>query len=205
MDIYIATEDELSEVVAERLVAESNPRLQVAVRMGRKGFGYLKQRLVELNDTASSIPVLLLTDLDRAACPPGLINEWRGNRILSTGMMFRVAVREVEAWLLADREGFARFSGAPVGKVPSAPETLNDPKAEILNLVRRYGGRGLKADMLPALGARVGMGLGYNQALSCFVRESWSVDRASVHAASLERARIRLRNFDVNGFSGLVV
>lgn len=197
-EIYIATEDALSEAVADRLVKEFNPGLRVAVRMRRKGNGYLKKKLYELNDTARTIPVLLLTDLDLVECPPALINEWRGQRVLAKGMIFRVVVREIEAWLLADREGFAGFSGAPVEKVPPAPESLDDPKSAVLNLVRRYGSRELKKDILPARGASATVGLGYNQALGRFVQGAWSIARASTNADSLARAYRRVRNFSVD-------
>ncbi len=194
-EIYIATEDALSEAVADRLVEEANPGLCVAVRMGRKGNGFLKQKLFDLNETARSIPVLLLTDLDRIECPPTLIGNWWSGRILANGMIFRVVVREIEAWLLADREGFAKLSGAPVGKVPHMPELLDDPKSALLNLVARYGNRRLKDELLPAKGSHASVGFGYNQTLSQFVRKSWSVARAAENASSLERVRRRLREF----------
>ncbi len=196
-EIYIATEDALSEAVADRLVSEVNHGLHVAVRMRRNGNGYLKKKLFDLNDTARSVPVFLLTDLDRTMCPPALINDWCGSRVLSDGMLFRVVVRAIEAWLLADREGFAKFCGAPIGKITSTPEALYDPKGELLNLVRRYGSRHLKAEILPVSGSRVPLGLGYNSTLSGFVRELWSVNRAAENADSLNRACCRLRELGV--------
>lgn len=44
-DLYIATEDALSEAVAERIVEYVNQGLCVAVRLGRKGNTYLKQTM----------------------------------------------------------------------------------------------------------------------------------------------------------------
>lgn len=199
MDIYIATEDTLSEAVADRLVRETNPSLQVAVRMGRKGNGFLKQKLRDLNETSRSIPVLLLTDLDRTECPPVLIDDWWGGRVRETGMIFRVVVREIEAWLLADREGFAAFSGAPVTKIPPSPEALDDPKDTLKELVRRYGNRRLKDEILPAKASRAAVGIGYNQVLSQFVGDSWSAARAAKSSDSLARACRRLREFSFAG------
>lgn len=185
--LYIATEDALSEAVADRLVAEVNGELCVSVRMGRKGSGYLKQKLPYLLKTAHAIPVLLLTDLDREACPPTLLAGWLGSRKLPQDMLLRVVVREIEAWLLADWQGFSRFSGVPVEKVPRNPETLDDPKQVLLALVRRFGKRVIKSHLLPERGSTAKIGLGYNEALSCFVMESWSVERAAANAESLDR------------------
>ena len=196
-ELYIATEDALSEAVADRLVSEVNEGLRVVVRMGRKGNGYLKQKLPDLIRTAHSIPVLLLTDLDRDECPPALLTNWHGSRELPKNMLLRVVVREVEAWLLADREGFSLFSGVPIEKVPRNPESLGDPKQVLLGLVRRFGKRVVKANLLPERGSTAQIGLGYNEALRSFVWESWSVDQAAAHADSLARTCRRLRELSL--------
>lgn len=190
--LYIATEDVLSEAVAARLVTEVGGGLCVAVRMGRKGNGYLRLKVLELARTARSIPVLLLTDLDRDACPPGLIDSWIGRRELPENMLFRVAVREIESWVLADRMGFSRYFSVPIEKMPRDPESLDDPKQVLLALIRRYGNRIVKANMLPERGTMVAIGLGYNETLMRFVQELWSVNRAAACAESLARAYHRL-------------
>ncbi|MCX5846268.1 MAG: DUF4276 family protein [Deltaproteobacteria bacterium] len=190
--VYIATEDALSEAVADRLIEEENRGIYVAVHLGRKGNDYLKRELRQFKKIARYIPVLLLTDLDRIECPTALIDDWRGRMVLPETMLFRVSVRETEAWLLADREGFAQFSGVPLIRIPNHPESLVDPKEALLNLVRRYGRRSVKADILPARGSTARIGLAYNQALCGFVQESWSLERAAQAADSLDRARRRL-------------
>jgi hypothetical protein len=165
--------------------------------MGRKGNGYLKQKLPELVKTAHAIPVLLLTDLDRDECALTLLADWLGSRALPKDMLFRVAVREIEAWLLADRQGFSRFSGVPVEKVPRNPELLDDPKQVLLGLVRRFGNRVAKTNLLPERNSTAKIGLGYNEALRCFVKGSWSVERAEVHADSLARTCRCLRELSL--------
>lgn len=191
-ELYLATEDALSEAVAERLVKDANQGLQVVVRMGRKGNGYLKQKLKELAGLANSIPVFMLTDLDRVECPPTLIADWTAGQDIPPTMLFRVAVREVEAWLLADREAFADFVSAPLNKLPLNPESLDDPKRTLLGLVKRYGRRDIKNEILPAPGSKSQVGLGYNQALSSFVMEAWEPQRAAANSESLARAHARL-------------
>lgn len=193
MDICLATEDPLSEAVAERLVMDSGKPWRIAQCFGKGGNQYLKSKLDAFANIAQSIPVLLTTDLDQDACAPELIRQWRGKKRFPDTLLIRVAVRETEAWLLADAEGFSAFSGVPRGKIPDSPETLADPKRELLALVRRHGLRALKAELLPEPGARSKVGLGYNQALCQFVRDSWSADRAELAADSLARARKRIR------------
>jgi hypothetical protein len=197
IEVYVTTEDALSEAVAERLIEEENQGMTVAVRVGRRGNSYLKQNLFSYADIARTIPLLLLTDLDRGTCPADLIDEWRGRRRLPQRMLFRVAVRETEAWLLADRKGFADFSGVPLHRIPERPELLDDPKETLLNLIRRYGKRTVREDILPKRNSSARIGLAYNQALCGFVLQFWSPERAAQAAESLRRARQRIHELRV--------
>lgn len=190
--LYVATEDALSETIADRLVAEVNQGLEINVRMRRMGYGYLRSKLPELIRLARHIPVLLLTDLDLSECPPTLIHSWSGDVQLPAGMLFRVAVREIEAWLLADRPGFAEFFDVPMPKLPLDPEAIEDPKQMVINLVRRYGRRDAKAAILPERGSRAKIGFGYNQMLCHFVERHWSLERAMESSESLRRTHRRL-------------
>lgn len=189
MDIYLAIEDPLSEAVAEKLLITSSSAFCVQQCFGKRGNGYLKSNLDKFSNIARTTPVLLMTDLDNEDCAPGLIRRWLGKRKPPTGLLFRVAVRETEAWLLADAEGFAAFSGVPSNKIPQDVESLPDPKSRLIELVRRYGKRSVKADIVPERGACAKVGLAYNQALCPFVQGSWSPERAERVANSLARAR----------------
>jgi hypothetical protein len=198
ISVYVATEDPLSEAVVDRLVQEENQGMHITVRMGQKGNGYLRKNVLSFNKIASSFPVLLFTDLDRGDCPVSLINDWRGEIVLRDTLLFRIAVRETEAWLLADREGFAEFSGVPVHRIPLQPELLDNPKEFLINLIRRYGKkRVVKADILPEKNSTAKVGLAYNQALCGFVQGLWSLERAAQSADSLNRARRRLHDLNL--------
>jgi hypothetical protein len=195
ISVYVATEDPLSEAVVDRLIREENQGMQIKVRMGKRGNSYLRNKLHSFNEIARFVPVLLFTDLDRIECPMALIEDWRGRIVLQGMLLFRIAVRETEAWLLADREGFAEFSGVPVHRIPLEPEALNNPKEVLINLVRRYSKkRTLKGDILPERGSTAKVGLAYNQALCRFVQGAWSLERAAQSADSLNRARRRLHD-----------
>ena len=192
MEIVIATEDALSEALLETLVQRSGRPVEIAERLRRQGFGYLKSRIASLNQMAEWRPVLMLTDLDQAACAPQLRRDWL-RQPFAPNLLFRVAVREVEAWLLADGEAFAGFLGIDSNRVPARPEALPDPKQTLLGLVRKSRHRDLKRDLLPAPGSRTVQGLGYNEQLIRFVRDHWRVDHAISQAPSLARAWQRLQ------------
>lgn len=190
----LATEDELSEVVAELLLTHTGRR--VAQRLRKNGFGYLKSQSRSFNEVARNVmPVFLLTDLDNVPCPPALILAWMPNG-LHRRFLFRVAVRQVEAWLLADRTAFADFLGVSPAKVPPNPDELPNAKRGLLAVVRGSKRRELKRDMLPTDPKTSLVGLGYNDQLSRFAREQWRCTQAMKASPSLARAVASLKRFD---------
>ncbi|MQX36395.1 DUF4276 family protein [Roseospira navarrensis] len=196
--VWLATEDALSEAVAERLLLETGQHLEIAGRLGGTGSGYLSKNLQKFIQMAHAFPVFLLTDLDRIECPPSLVASWCKGRSLPKGLVFRVAVRETEAWLMADRDGFSTLSGIPKSKLTHDAEGIQDPKETLLGLVRRYGRKDVKADLLPVDPSQTARrGMNYNDRLSAFVRDpdGWNPARAAQNADSLRRARERLAAF----------
>uniref|UniRef100_UPI004056E392 hypothetical protein n=1 Tax=Candidatus Electronema sp. TaxID=2698783 RepID=UPI004056E392 len=194
--ICLATEDVLSEAAAEKLLTASGKTVQIAQRLRRDGYGYLKTNLPKFNQVAANVmPVFLLTDLDAAQCVVDFIRDWRKGLDLSERLLFRVAVREVEAWLMADRRTFANWLGISADLVPAEPERLDDPKRELLRLVDRSKKRELKAMILPEKTSSRPIGLGYNTELTRYVRDCWNPQAAAASAPSLARALKKIEIF----------
>jgi hypothetical protein len=137
-------------------------------------------------------PLLLITDLVRHHCPASLIDDWIRRTPRATGLLFRVAVREIEAWLLADHDAMRALLGRSTLDLPDLPDTLADPKRALLNLAG-VGRREVRADLRAEAGAIAAQGLGYNRRLTDFVRSEWNPTRASSRSESLRRARHRIR------------
>lgn len=190
--LAIATEDELSEAVAQRLIEELQPTLKVTNKLRKNGFGYLRAKMANWCELAKYQPVFLLTDLDRVACPVELLQQWRGALNPPDNFVMRVAVREVEAWLLADHEAMRALLGLR-GRLPSEPDGLPDPKATLLHLAARYASRDVRADLVQQNGAMASQGIGYNARLVHLVQTHWQPARASECSPSLRRARLRLQ------------
>ncbi|TYT76029.1 DUF4276 family protein [Desulfobotulus mexicanus] len=193
MPFYLATEDPISQALVIQVVEQTGTGPFVFEALKTSGFGHLKKNLPALIRLAAHCPVFLLTDLDQKPCAPFLIQQWLGENPLPEKFLFRVAVREVESWLLADRKGMADFMGAPLEQVPANPDFLADPKETVLKIARRYASRAVWQDIVPAKGVRAKVGVGYNQRLMAFVQESWSLERAVIHSESLGRAHQRLQ------------
>ena len=191
--IALATEDELSEAIGLRLIAESPFHEADVLPLRRNGSGYLKSKVESWRQLAGQQVVLLLTDLDQIDCPVALRNEWLGTRPVSDRLLLRIAVREIESWVLADHDAMRKLIGDR-GKLPPAPDELGDPKAFLLNMVRKYAPRDVKQDLLAERGAMASQGLGYNRRLVAWVKSDWSPDRAAARSPSLLRARQALRD-----------
>ncbi len=194
--VHLAVEDDLSESVVRRLLLDTGRDYAIGIVFGRGGFGYLKNRANNWNAAAAAgTPILLLTDLDTDLCPANLIESWLDLEP-DANLIFRVAVREVESWLLADRDGLADFLGISAVRVPEQPDQVLDPKQSLVNLARGSRRRSLRESIVPRQGSTAVQGPDYNGCLGDFVRNRWDRDAAAGRSPSLGRTRERLRVFE---------
>ncbi len=191
MGLYIATEDELSEAVALKLLSQYGSCLIIFQCLRRGGFGYLKSRVRSFCELARHSAVLLITDLDDKPCPISLLNDWFSKDIKPESFIVRVAVREIEAWILADHLGIDRLLGKNVGKLPESPEDLQDPKKTLIQLARKAP-KTVREDLVPNRNAKASQGIGYNRTLCEFVKTSWSPEVARKRSDSLNRTIQRI-------------
>lgn len=109
--MILAIEDAVSAVVLRKLISVVRPDIEITTTIGMRGKGYLKAKARELNRVAQSESVFMLIDLDsRTPCPAELVRTWL-HGATQANMLFRVAVMEVESWVLADRRNCSTFLG----------------------------------------------------------------------------------------------
>ena len=159
------------------------------------GYGYIKSNLQKFNLASSNFVYFILTDLDKHDCAPSLRTQWIPPYTYHENMIFRIAVREVEAWLLADRLNFAKFLGISNNLIPEFPETLTDPKTTLIQLASKCKTRSIKEAIVPDPKTRAKQGPDYNGSLSHFVFQSWNIDIAKKNSLSLQRAITHLNKF----------
>lgn len=191
--MIVAVEDRLSEAVSIKLLASLH--IEISQVLGLKGQDYLRQKAPSLNLTAKGFPVFLLTDQDvPEQCPPRLLHSWvPGQR--NPDFFFRVAVMEVESWVLADRSGVAALLSIPLYRIPQKTDEILHPKEFLVSLARLSRKTRIREEIVPLSGATSKVGPGYNLRLGEFVRTDWNLQRASVVSASLRRTVDRLRDF----------
>ncbi len=180
-------EDDLSEWILRRLLRERTIDYSVASVFKKGGFGYLKKQSNAFNNMAKSCPVLLLSDLDQRTCASELLEDWlRHPR--HPDFLLRVAVREVEAWLLASDKTLSKFLGLRRTLDIPNPELLADPKLELL----KFAAASTRRDIREALvrrdsGGNLRQGPAYNSTLSQFVNIHWAWEDAVSKCPSLSR------------------
>ncbi len=196
--MIVAVEDKLSEYVMRRLLQhvlgkarfEKNP----ARYINCKGKGNIVKDFNNYISTAGRIPVIILIDLDKKGCAPSLrksLLEKHNVTSVPSKFFFRIAVREVEAWLLADKVNFAKFVGISPDAIDGNPESLADPKQYLINIVtKKSKNKEIKNDIIPQ--GQAYEGYSYNDRLGSFVKDSWCLDNAVQRSPSLKRTRERL-------------
>ena len=187
--IAIATEDPLSEAIALRLIADIPTPHFIQLKLGKTGNGYLRSKMISWYQMAQHQVMLVLTDLDRANCLVEFRDQWLPTAP-PQNLLLRVAVREVESWVLADHIAMRALIGAK-GVLPAAPDELADPKQSLLKLAKSAP-KQVRADLLKNIGGNLAQGLGYNARLTAWINSEWSPQRAAERSPSLARARLRL-------------
>ena len=195
---YCYVEDQPSADVAKKLVEyrNANHEHMFLFRDGfplvKHGFGDIKNMIPSfLNMSRSGIYTFIITDLDSRVCVGRLIRDWFGiandkTNLIPKELVFRVAVREIESWILADRKEWADFIDIPERNFQEFPDDLEDPKRFLLNVLRKKGKKKFHKEMLPRGDAHIGPR--YNEILCDFIKNRWSPSRAADNSPSLKRA-----------------
>ena len=191
--VNLATEDELSEVTLSRILNEVDG-YAVGTKYRRGGFGYLRKTIAGWNQAARGIPFIVLTDLDTYECPSALLNDWL-KVPKHQNLLFRIAVREVESWLLADPENLSSFLGVRPSLIPANADSLPDPKATLVQLARSSRSSRIRESLVPARRSTAKQGPDYNGCLCGFVRDRWNMTLAKENSPSLARAVDRFSSF----------
>lgn len=188
--IAVATEDALSEAVALRLLKEVGAKIDNPLLLKGNGFGYLKKNMHKWCKMAQRQRVLILTDLDQMHCPVLLKNQWLSQLEVPKNLLFRIAVREVESWILADHNAIRSLLGTK-GKMANTPDALDDPKQYLLRLAM-LASKDVRDDLMAAKGSKASQGIGYNNRLCELVMNSWNPVSAAERSPSLAKALARL-------------
>jgi len=164
----------------------------VGLMYSRKGKQSILRSLSGYSRAAQHSPWLILLDLDQdAECAPIARRLWLPE--LTQHLCLRIAVKEVEAWLLADRKGLSSFLRVPAAYIPLEPDAVSHPKELIVQLAKSSRNRDVRADIVPREGSGRIVGVGYTGRLGEFTGAYWRPEVAAQESDSLRRCVERVR------------
>ncbi len=185
LNVSIAVEGDLDEVVLKKLLDFIG--MEVSYAYGKRGKNYLMENIQRYNQAAQHGRWVILVDLNNdAECPPPFIVSWLPTK--NKNLQLRIAVRSVEAWLLAERDEMARFLAVSKQRIPLYPETEDKPKRILINIARHSRRKTIRADIVPRDGSTATQGPGYTTRLIEFTIKYWKPERAASNAPSLQRS-----------------
>lgn len=189
--INILVEGDLDEAVAVKLIGRTNHIPGVCY--GKRGCGYIKDRINGFNLAAGSLHCFALVDLMDTGlpCPSIVVQQWLPRR--DPRMIFRVIVRELESWLIADPENLAQFLSIDQTLIRSNPEHLHDPKRELVNLARHSRSKKIRSALVPEPNSTAQVGKLYNSEMKRFIHSHWDIELARKNASSLDRCLTALQ------------
>jgi hypothetical protein len=201
MDVFVVGEDDACKAIIYRVIdfccAAKGKSLRVVSELPARG-GEIKNKIKNFNILSVSTPVILLTDLDNNTCPPAFIATLMGGDVKNENFVLSIAVDEVEAWLLADRGGFARYFDVDVALIPNASRIKMQGRVEkteidckcktslyfTSTILPNSRNKSLIEQLTPRYGATKGPE--YNTVMVPFIRNSWNIEEAMQNSDSLK-------------------
>jgi len=117
-----------------KLVADAG--LTVTSEVDAGGKGNIDRDLLKYNSMGKGMPVVVLRDLDHdALCGAAFVSQLNVKR--ARWFRLRLAVRELESWVLADAPGLSKFMGIDAKWLPGNPDSEADPTRSLLDLAAR--------------------------------------------------------------------
>lgn len=187
MYVSVVVEGLTDEIAAIRLLEEAG--LDVGPVHVAGGKVRLDERIPGYVAASRHGPWLVLRDLDTDAdCAPALLQAL----VPAHGphLLFRIPVRQLESWLLADREAMARFLSVTLNRIPPNPDGLLDPKVAVIDAARRSRRAQLRRDMVPEPDSGMKVGRGYVGHMTDFIMSAWRPRVGARYSDSLRRALV---------------
>jgi len=193
--VTLAGEGYVDVLVLERLADEL--ALPHGTQYDCGGKPALRRRLPGFNAAAARSPWVVLADLDQEPCAAEHVHELLPQP--ERFMVLRLAVRAVEAWLMADAEALAVWLRVTPARVPGAPDQLVHAKQALVDIARSSRSSALRQDMVPRGGSGRTVGPAYSSRVAEFVTDHWNPQCAAESSDSLSRAVTRIRALAAGG------
>lgn len=201
MKVYIVGEDPVTYAIIKRILSFCSGQFEIISELPARG-GEIKNKIPQFNQLSNTNPVILLTDLDNNLCAPELLKKLIPAK--NQNFIFNIAVDEAEAWLMADRRGFANYFSIDINLIPLSHRTKQGGRTELTEmnfsykssmyftheLAKRSTNSIFVKQFIPKQGAAKGPE--YNSAMLPFIQNIWNIDSAKENSDSLNRMISRI-------------
>ncbi len=203
ISVILVGEDAVTRAVGRRLLAYTCGSAVVVEREEPIRGGQIKQRIPQFNALAAFQPVVMILDAD-TNCPIDLLKSVLPEQEKHPRFFLRIAKDEAESWLLADREGFAKYLQIPLSCIPlfEAEKKRFAEKGEIatpykssLFIMKELAplSKDKKLRIQFEVNGTAQKSKEYNSAMMPFVEQHWNIDNALINSYTLRKAIERLR------------
>lgn len=195
--VTVAVEGDTDLPIVRKVLGHVGLNVGTAIDLGGKDA--LDLQLRAYLRAAAHSPWFILRDLDLdAQCAPELLASLAVPS--DSTACVRIAVRAMEAWLLADAESISSFLGVRLALIPTDPDFEADPKGTIVALASRSRRPRIKRGMLPAPGSHRRVGPDFEARLIEFGESHWRPAVAARASPSLKRCLEALRRAQRNSW-----
>ena len=195
MRVHLLLEGHLEEPVSEKLLEYCGHERGTVY--GKKGCAYIHEKAKNYQALANpSQGVLVLTDSrdTGSPCPSDALQNTLQLAKPPANFLCRLAVNELESWLIADSVSLSNFLRISPTLIPKNPDVEPLPKITLVNLARRSRKTKIKNGIVPPEKHGGPVAPAYLATMTEYVREHWNIDNARKNSPSLERCVVRLFN-----------
>lgn len=152
------------------------------------GKGAIDRDIKNYWEAAQHVPYVVFRDLDHdeGSCPVAVRSMLSSKTPRELpDLLIRIVDQCIESWILADREGVAKFCKRPIASVRPCDSW---PKDHLLRLLQKAQFK----DAVLREGGKLAFGPAYAIHLHHLMTHHWSIERAAAESDSLRRALERL-------------
>lgn len=194
MQVDMLVEGDCDEIVVRKLLAETGH--SVGTVFGKGGIDKLRRLAFGISRRSRhGVPLIIVADhmdLDEG-CPGDAAAALLADR--PDLCLVRLAVPEIESWVMASRQEFADYLGVSVQLVPSNPDVVPDAKQRLVNIARKSTRKNKRMAIVPQPGTSASVGPGYIDELARFIQSDWQLSSARSSSRSLHKAAASLEKF----------
>lgn len=199
--VRVVVEGTTDLAAVEKVLVSRGARVDLGRAIIAGGRTNLDPRIPSYNAAAKHGAWFALRDADQDGddCPIRLRETLLAHDEQVPSFCLRLAVRSLEAWLLADMEAAVEHFGVSRSRVPARPEEERRPKQAFVNACRSSRRSDVRKGIVPPAGSPRDVGPEYVALVSDFFRRSWRPDEAATAAPSLRRALTEIDRMIADG------